>query len=82
MAAGRVVPGCDPLEDCAGELLPGGPGFAVEQLELQGAEERFGQRVVVAVADRAHRAQQPRLAQPLAERPGGVLAAVIGMQHR
>ena len=32
MAAGRVVPGFDPLEDRGGQLGAGGPGSAVEQL--------------------------------------------------
>ena len=57
------------FEDRVGEFLPGDPGSGVEQFELQSAEEGFGQRVVVAVADRAHGAQQPGLAQPLPEGP-------------
>ena len=56
--------------------------LGVEQLELHGPPERFHHRIVVAVADGAHRAEQPGVAEPLPERPRRVLRAVIGMQDR
>jgi hypothetical protein len=43
--------------------------LSVEQLELQRAEEALGDRVIERVADRAHRAEQARAAQPPAEHP-------------
>ena len=46
---------------------------AVEQLALHGRPERFHHRVVDAGGDAAHRAEQPGLAQPVAEDPTGVL---------
>ena len=51
VAAARVVPGFDPLLDGQGELLTGCPAVLVEQLELEGAEEAFGDGVVEAVTD-------------------------------
>jgi hypothetical protein len=50
----------------------------VQQLALQGVEEAFGDRVFVAVADRAHRQGVASLLATLAERQRGVLAALIG----
>jgi hypothetical protein len=41
----------------------------VEQLALQAGEERFGDEIVEAIADGAHRAEQPRVAEPGAEMP-------------
>jgi hypothetical protein len=49
----------DPLEHGEGELAARCPAVLIEQLELEGPEEAFGDAVIEAVADRAHRAQQP-----------------------
>src|SRR5438874_1963790 len=83
MAAGAVVERFDVFEDCVGELGPGAPVLTVEQLELDGMEEAFGHGVVERVADAAHRSQQPRGAEPLPERPAGVLTGFNRWsQHR
>jgi hypothetical protein len=50
----------------------------VQQFALQGGEEAFGDRVFVAVADRAHGQGDASLLATLAERQRGVLAALIG----
>ena len=81
MAAARVVPGLDPLEDGRGEFPPGGPGLPVEQLALQGPEERLHHRVVERGTDPLHRAEQARCAQPMAESLRGVLRAPVGVHH-
>ena len=78
VAAARVVPGFDPVEDRRRELLAVGPVVLVEELELQGPEEALGDAVVEAVADGAHRAEQPGGSQPPAERP----ARCIGSRGR
>jgi hypothetical protein len=54
----------------------------VEELELERAEEALDHRVVVRVADRTHRGQQPGVTQPLAEHPGRLLGAVVGVHDR
>src|SRR5262245_19581370 len=59
MASGRVVPALYPFKYGVGEVVAGGPLLRVEQLQLQGAPERFDHRVVVAVADTAHRSENP-----------------------
>jgi hypothetical protein len=41
VASDGVVEGFDPFEDRGCELGPGGPGAAVEEFDLHGAEERF-----------------------------------------
>ena len=46
VAAARVVPGLDPIEDRQRELLAGVPGVFVEELELQGPEEALGDGVI------------------------------------
>src|SRR3954468_12094878 len=74
--AAGVVEALEVAEDGVGQLLAGGPGMPVEQLGLQGGEEALGQAIVQAVADAAHRAEQAGLAQPLPERPAGVLRPV------
>ena len=50
----RVVPGFDPEEDGEASLAPGAEGETVDELTLESGEEAFAERVVVAVADRAH----------------------------
>ena len=53
-----VVPGFDPVEDCRSELITVGPVVLVEEFSLQDREERFGNGVVVAITDSAHRSKQ------------------------
>ena len=78
----RVVPALYPFEDGVGKLVPRLPRFRVEELELHVAPERLHHRVVVTIADGAHRGEQSGVAEALPERPGRVLRAVIGMQDR
>ena len=55
---------------------------AIEQLALERGEEALAQRVVVAVADRAHRGPHAGLAAAPPEGERGVLAALVGvMDH-
>jgi hypothetical protein len=68
-----VVERFDSFEDRLGQFGPGLPAAAVEEFELEGPEERFGHGIVQGVADGAHRSEQPRRPEPLAERPRGVL---------
>jgi hypothetical protein len=61
-----------------GLLLGGAPGPArLDQLGLEQPDRHFGQRVVVAVADAAHRGDQARGAGPVGERPRGVLGSPV-----
>jgi hypothetical protein len=57
MASVRIVPAFYPLEDGVGKFVAGGPRFRVEQFELHRSPERLYHRIVVAVADRAHRGE-------------------------
>src|SRR5918993_2926408 len=54
VSAAPVVENLEVLEQGVGELDPGSPAAAVEQLGLDSAPEGFDDGVVVAVADRAH----------------------------
>src|SRR6266536_3014282 len=77
----RIVPALDELED--GELCLGlcPEAAAIEELALQGGEEAFSHRVVVAVAYRAARGSDVHLSAALAEGKSGVLTPVIGMMN-
>ena len=50
--AAGVVPAFDPFEDHSGERVAVGPVVLVEQFELEAAEERLDDGVVVAVPGR------------------------------
>lgn len=50
MPAGPVVEGLDVGEDLGAELSPCRPGAAVDELLLQGGEERLGDGVIEAIA--------------------------------
>ena len=80
--ATRVVPGLDPLEDGAGELVSALPAVLVEQLELEGAEEALGHGVVKAVPDASHGAKQARTAEAPPEGPRRVGRPVITVGDR
>ena len=59
MAAARVVPAFDEVEDGeAGVGLSWEP-LSIEQLALERCEEALAERVVVGVADTAHRGPNP-----------------------
>jgi len=72
VAAPRVVPGLDPLEDRRSQLGPGCPGAGVEKFALHRRPERFEHGVVDAGGGPAHRAERAGGAQAVAEDPGAV----------
>jgi hypothetical protein len=57
----------------------GAERLAGEECALQGREEAFGHRVVVAIADGPHRAADADRLAALAEQQRGVLAAMVGV---
>ena len=59
----------------------GFPLLGVEQLVLQGTEERLDDAVVKAVTDAAHRAEQADFSESVAEQPWRVATAVIGLSN-
>src|SRR6266545_7673045 len=77
--AARIVEGLQVVEDRRSQFLPRLPTMPLEELELQSREERLGQAVVEAVADGPHGPEQAGCPQAPAERPRGVLAAVVGV---
>ena len=77
----RVVERLDVVEHRPGELCPRVLLVAVQQLALQRREEAFGDRVVEGVADGAHRAEQPSVAESLPEHPRAVLRPVVRVNH-
>jgi len=79
MAPYRIVPAFYPLEDGHGNLGASCPDSGVEKFQLHRAPERFDQRVVVAVPDRAHGRYESGVEQAPSEGPRGELAAVVGM---
>ena len=58
------------LKHGVGQFDAGAPALPVQQFGLDPAPEGLDHRVVVAVADRAHRRQQARGAGPIGEHPG------------
>jgi hypothetical protein len=73
MSPTRVVPAFD-----VGEVRETGPRLCLEtapldQLELEACNEALGHRVVVGVADTAHRRSRAALLAALAERDARVL---------
>ena len=65
----RIVPAFYPLEYGIGKLVASFPCSGVEQLHLHGSPERLHHRIIVAITDRTHRAEQPGRADALPERP-------------
>ena len=65
MEALVVEPG-DVLDDGELELCAGTPDAVADQLGLEAVDEAFGERVVVAVADRADRGEQAVVVEGLA----------------
>ena len=49
---------------------------------MQAGEEAFGDGVVERVADGAHRAEQPGVAESLTEHPAAVVRSVVGVGDR
>src|SRR3990172_2721081 len=81
MTSMRVVPAFEPFEHRHFGFGLGLEAAAVEHFALQGGEEAFRHRVVVRIADRAHRGHDVHLLAALAERVAGVLAAMIAVMH-
>ena len=78
VAPPRVVEGLDVLEDRRGELGAGLRALAIEELELERAEEALGHRVVERVTDGRDLLRTPSrevgaLREVLAQQPVGVL---------
>src|SRR5215204_2490253 len=70
MAPFDIVPALYPFEDGVGKLGTCFPCAGIEDLELQGSPERLHHRVVVTIANRTHRREQPVGAEALPESPG------------
>src|SRR5215472_6329777 len=81
MTATWIVPTLDEIEDANPRLLRCAERDAVEQFALQRREEAFAQRIVVAIADRAHRRTDASFSTATAEAHCGVLTALIGMMN-
>src|SRR5215207_4687829 len=80
--SGAVVPG-DVLHGGAAGSGPGRPGLLVEALALQRGEERFGERVVPALAGPAGRQGHFEIVGEGGEVGAGVLPGFKGSsQHR
>jgi hypothetical protein len=74
MAAARVVPAVDVVEHSEASRRLGGEALTLQELALVGREEAVAQRIVVAVADGAHRGLVARVATPEPEGDRSVLA--------
>src|SRR6267142_5011636 len=79
MSAVQVVPALDPLEHGQVRLALCLEAGAIEQLALERCEEALGHRVVVRVADAAHRRTYAELLAALPERDRRVLAALVAV---
>src|SRR5262249_57789312 len=79
MPALPIVEHLDVVEERGAGLGMRAEGAPSQHLALQGCEEALGHRVVVAVADRAHRAADPRRLALVPEEQRGVLAAMVGV---
>ena len=75
----RVVPSLDVLEDGQARRGLRREAVALEQFAFEGGEEALAHRVVVGVADRAHRGSNAHQLAPLPEGERRVLAALIGV---
>ena len=80
MSSLRVIEVLDVVRNGDREFDVGDPALAVEQFDLHRAPEGFHWRVVVAVADRAHGAEQSVATDVLGEGPRGELAAVVAIK--
>ena len=81
MAAPRIVPAFDEIEDGEPRLDLRAEPVPIEEFALERREEALTQRVVVRVADAAHRRAHPGLRTALAEGDRRVLAALVGVMN-
>src|SRR3989442_4848499 len=72
MAAARVVPAFDEVEDGQARVGVSREAVPIEQLALEGREEALAEGVVVGVADASHRRPDAGVATPPAEGERGV----------
>lgn len=79
MAAAQIVEGFDPFEDFGSGLGVVGEGAAIDEFDLEGREEGFCARVVVAVAAAARGGGQAVGGELGTETLAGVLQAAIRM---
>ncbi len=79
MAAMRIVPTFDELEDRHPRLSPSLEAVAVDELAFKRCEEALGHGVVIAIPHRTHRGAHTHLPAALAEGERGVLATLIGV---
>src|ERR1019366_9632601 len=75
MTAIRVVPTLQPGKHGPSRIDLAMEALAVDDLSFQGGEKRLGHRVIVSIADTAHRGPDARLRAALAKGVAGVLAA-------
>ena len=81
MAALSVVEALDVVEDGRSQFRFVGPGTAIDQVALQGLEERFADGVVVGASAAAHRLLDPGLAAAAAEGERDILRALVGVMN-
>ena len=77
-----VIAKGNPVHDLVLGLAPYAEAHAVEPFDLQRSEERFGDRIVPAIALAAHRAFHFEVPQELAVVVAGVLTAAIRMKDQ
>jgi hypothetical protein len=75
----RVVPALDEVEDRDTGVGVRPEGTAIDEFALEGGEEAFTHRVVVAVAGRAHGRSDSHFFASFAESDGCVLTSLIGV---
>lgn len=80
MASLSVVERFDVVGHGERELDHGAPALSIKQLDLHRAPERLHGSVVVAIADGAHRGDDPQFVELLSEGPRRELTAVVGVQ--
>src|SRR5260370_10977740 len=81
MAAPRIVPAFDEVEDGEAGVRLIAEALPIEQLALEGCEEALTEGVVVGVAHAAHRGPDAGLLTPDAEGDRRVLAALVRVMN-
>ena len=81
MPAVRVVPALDEIEDGEAGLGVGRKRVAVQEFALEGCEETIADRIVVAIAGRAHGRPDCHFLASFPESDRGVLASLVGMMN-
>jgi hypothetical protein len=76
-----IVEDLEVFEDCTGQFDACAPAFPIEQFDLHATPEGFHHRVVVAVADRTHRREQPGVDGATSERPRRELEQYLAIRY-